>query len=680
MAIKRWSFKQADRAAVDKLCAELGVSPLAAKVLAGRGLADVESARSFLGCGSCSSDPYLLKDMDKAVQRILQAVETGEVIAVFGDYDVDGLTATTLMYRCLCSLGAQVVCALPSREGTGYGLSRETVDSLAEHGVTLIVTVDNGVSAFDEILYASSIGIDTVVTDHHVPHEQLPQAVALVNPHREDDTSPFKELAGVGVALKVAAALQECTVEEAVEEYGLLAAIGTIGDIMPLVSENRYIVSRGIRQFACCDSPGLLALCEVAGIDPQNADEGNVAYLLAPRLNAAGRMGDAELSLSLLLTEDEEEAGRLANELEQLNQARRQAEQEATEAVVNIISEDTRMQAEPILFISGSEFHSGVMGIVCSRLVERYNKPVIIVAIEGDCAKGSGRSTGGFSLYNMIDACSDLLEKYGGHDMAAGFTLKAENLPQLRQRMMQYCITKAEEYTLPELIVDAVLEPSEVTEESVSGLRVLAPYGSGNREPVFLIEKLTISGIYQLGERHTRIGLKKAGHQFYAAVFGTMPCDFPYQVGEQVDAVMSFSIYIGHNRSSVSVKIVDITGSRFGWDDVNSYEQFRRFCFAGRKNPGNMLRATREDAAVVYRALRGRSVPSAADAALAGQFGDQPLGRVLALLQVFLELDLAHMTVENGHCVIAAKQAAEKRDLQDSETFRALSGTERAEE
>ena len=679
MAIKRWSFKHAKQGAAERLVAELGVSPLAAKVLAARGLDEVEAASSFLRCGSCSNDPYELKDMDKAVQRILQAVEQGEVIAVFGDYDVDGLTATTLMYRCLCSLGAQVVCALPSREGTGYGLSPETVDSLAEHGVSLIVTVDNGVSAFDEIRYAASVGIDTVVTDHHVPHECLPEAVALVNPHREDDTSAFKDLAGVGVALKVAAALQDCTVCEAVEEYGLLAAIGTIGDIMPLVSENRYIVSRGISQFAACDSPGLLALCEVAGVDPATADEGNIAYLLAPRLNAAGRMGDAELSLALLLTEDEEEARRLANELEQLNRSRREAEQEATQTVIGIISEDTRMQGEPILFISGSEFHSGVMGIVCSRLVERYNKPVIIVAIEGESAKGSGRSTGGFSLYNMIDACSDLLEKYGGHDMAAGFTLKAELLPQLRQRMMEYCRTKADEYSLPELTVDAVIEPTDVTEASVAGLRALAPYGSGNREPVFLIEEMTISGIYLLGERHTRIGLKKNGQQFYAAVFGTMPCDFPYAVGEKIDAVLSFSIYIGHNRSSVSVKVVDLASSRFTWADVDSYEQYRRFCFAGRRNPGNMLRATREDAAVVYRALRGRSVPSAADAALAGQFGDQPLGRVLALLQVFLELELAHMTVENGHCVIAAKPNAQKRDLMDSETFRELSGAERAE-
>ncbi|MBQ9959519.1 MAG: single-stranded-DNA-specific exonuclease RecJ, partial [Oscillospiraceae bacterium] len=565
MAIKRWSFKHAKQGAAERLVAELGVSPLAAKVLAARGLDEVEAASSFLRCGSCSNDPYELKDMDKAVQRILQAVEQGEVIAVFGDYDADGLTATTLMYRCLCSLGAQVVCALPSREGTGYGLSPETVDSLAEHGVSLIVTVDNGVSAFDEIRYAASVGIDTVVTDHHVPHERLPEAVALVNPHREDDTSAFKDLAGVGVALKVAAALQDCTVCEAVEEYGLLAAIGTIGDIMPLVSENRYIVSRGISQFAACDSPGLLALCEVAGVDPATADEGNIAYLLAPRLNAAGRMGDAELSLALLLTEDEEEARRLANELEQLNRSRREAEQEATQAVIGIISEDTRMQGEPILFISGSEFHSGVMGIVCSRLVERYNKPVIIVAIEGDSAKGSGRSTGGFSLYNMIDACSDLLEKYGGHDMAAGFTLKAELLPQLRQRMMEYCRTKADEYSLPELTVDAVIEPTDVTEASVAGLRALAPYGSGNREPVFLIEEMTISGIYLLGERHTRIGLKKNGQQFYAAVFGTMPCDFPYAVGEKIDAVLSFSIYIGHNRSSVSVKVVDLASSRFTW-------------------------------------------------------------------------------------------------------------------
>ena len=673
MNIKRWIISQPDRDRAKDIEKEIGVTHLAALVLAGRGYSDPEEIRKFLAGELCSDDPFLLKDMDRAVERIHKAVSGGERIAIFGDYDVDGLTATTLMYRCLRGLGADVICALPSRDTTGYGLSEEAIDSLEENGVSLIVTVDNGISAFDEAVYARGKGIDIVVTDHHMIQDRIPEAAAVVNPHRADDESGFKDLAGVGVALKTAAALEGCTVTEAVESYGFLAAIGTISDIMPMISDNRYFVREGLSQVPYCGCPGIEALCETAGVDISSVNEMNVAFNLAPRLNAAGRMGYENLALELLLTEDAEEASRIAGEIDDLNRQRQKVEQETSEKINDILKQNVDYSSEPVFVVAAEGLHPGVMGIASSRLVDKYDKPAIVISLDGETAKGSGRSIEGFSLYSMLSSCSDLMEKFGGHDMAAGFTIRTEKIPELKERIRQYCREHADEYRIAAINIDAEVGANEVNEDEVRGLDILKPFGNCNSQPYFVVRNCTVEGIYPLGERHTRVSFRTEEKQFYGALFGTKPCQFPFEPGEQVDVVVSLSLYNGQIRTMVSVKVIDIRRASLTKEDIDSFEELRRLNMTGRCREDSLLRSDRNDAAEVYRCIAKREVLVSCGAGLSGKIRNMPLGKMMALLRVFAELGLArYEQAEGDREIIVTVPTDEKKDLMDSPTFRAI--------
>lgn len=673
MNIKRWVVRQPDGATANRIEKELGVTHLASLVLAGRGFSEPSEAGQFLDGRLSSDDPFLLKDMDIAADRIHRAVEAGERIAVFGDYDVDGLTATTLMYRCLKGLGADVICSLPSRDTTGYGLSVEAVDSLADNGVRLIVTVDNGISAFDEVVYAKTLGIDTIITDHHMVQEALPEAVAVINPHRKDDNSGFEDLAGVGVALKTAAALEETTVSEAVESYGFLAAIGTISDIMPMRRDNRYIVREGLRLIPFGECPGLEALCETTGVDINNVNEMNVAFNLAPRLNAAGRMGNENLALELLLTEDEEEARGMAKEIDELNRQRQAVEQETSELINSILIKNMNYSSEPVFVVAAEGLHPGVMGIASSRLVDKYDKPAIVISMDGDTAKGSGRSVEGFSLYKMLASCSDLMEKFGGHDMAAGFTIRADRIPELKDRIRAYCEEHADEYRITELKIDAEISAQEVSEDEVRGLDILKPFGNGNSQPYFLVRGCTVEGIYPLGERHTRISFRTGEKQFYGALFGTKTCQFPFEIGEKVDVVVSLSLYSGQIRTMVSVKVIDIRRASITEQDIDSFEELRRLNFTGKCAKDSLLLSDRDDAAAVYRCIARRELLVSCGAGLCGKVKDMPLGKMLALIRVFAELGLARAELIDGDKEILVPIPTDtKKDLMDSPTFRAI--------
>ena len=673
MNIKRWVVRQPDTATAKRIEEELGVTHLASLVLAGRGYSEPSEAGQFLDGRLSSDDPFDLKDMDLAVQRIHRAVSAGERIAVFGDYDVDGLTATTLMYRCLKGLGADVICSLPSRDTTGYGLSAEAVDALAENGVSLIVTVDNGISAFDEVIYAKTKGIDTIITDHHMVQDSVPDAVAVIDPHRDDDHSGFEDLAGVGVALKTAAALEETSVSEAVESYGFLAAIGTISDIMPMRKDNRYIVREGLKLIPYGGCPGLEALCETTGVDINSVNEMNVAFNLAPRLNAAGRMGNENLALELLLTEDEEEARRIAQEIDELNRQRQAVEQETSERINSILVQEVDYSSEPVFVVAAEGLHPGVMGIASSRLVDRYDKPAIVISVDGDTAKGSGRSVEGFSLYKMLASCSDLMDKFGGHDMAAGFTIRSDRIQELKDRIREYCREHADEYRIAKVNIDAEISAQDVSEEEVGGLDILKPFGNGNSQPYFLVRDCVVEGIYPLGERHTRISLRTGEKQFYAALFGTKPCQFPFETGEKVNAVVSLSLYNGQIRTMVSVKIIDIRRASITEADIDSFEELRRLNFTGKCGEDSPLRADRDDAAAVYRCIARGEVMVSSGADLCGKVKDMPLGKMLALLRVFAELNLARTEQIDGNKEIIVTVPTEtKKDLMDSPTFRAI--------
>lgn len=672
MAIRRWIEHHASPELVKRIADELNIGILPARVLVARGFQSAEEAGAFLHCDGMKLDPYSRKDMDKAVERIRRAIANDETIAVYGDYDADGLTATTLMYRCLSGLGGKVVCALPSREGTGYGLSTEVVDHFAEIGVSLVVTVDNGISSFEETEHAAKHGIDMVITDHHVAREEIPSAVAVVNPHRLDDTSEFKDIAGVGVALELAAALEEISIEEALEEYGVLATIGTIGDIMPLQNENRFIVSKGIGLFDKSDIIGIHALCDAVGIKTENIDEMNVAYTIAPRLNAAGRMGDAEIALSLLLTEDEEEASQLAARLDEMNKQRQEVEAEAERVIQQYLCRNSVEIGNPLILVAGEDFHSGIMGIVCSRLVDLFDKPSIVVSIDGDVARGSGRSIAGFSLFDMISSCSDLMEKYGGHDMAAGFTLNASKLPELKQRLFSYCEEHAHDFRLPEINIDDEVTLSELEVPEVEALSCLAPFGGGNKEPNFVIKNAVLTGIYPLGDRHTRISIRQGDKQVYAAYFGVCPQSFPFKIGDELNVIVNLSIYHAQSRDFVSLKVCALARTSVTEKDIDSYEEYRRMSFAGKAIYPCGIRCSREDAAVVYRKLRQNDTQLFWEGALVGTFGDLSLGQIMALIRVMVELGFVEVCPGDRTPILKVIHDAPKRDLNESPTFREI--------
>ena len=402
------------------LAAQQKEAGLLAGVLAARGITDPTEALTLLAGEEELSDPMLLTDMDKACARILEAIDKEQTIVVYGDYDVDGVTATALLYQHLKGMGANVKCMLPSREGDGYGLSKNAVQSIHDKGCQLIVTVDNGISALEEADFAASLGVDLIVTDHHLPHDTLPHAVAVVDPRRADDHSPFKGLCGAGVAFKLCAALDGCPPEEMLDYCGDLAAVGTVADVMPLTGENRTLVKAGLKLLQQTDRPGFSALLEEVGLAGRPITAENVSYAIAPRINAAGRMDNAVTALQLVLCE-EERAEELAHKLNEINVARQETEQEIVRAAQEQLDAEPAILEDRVILIWGRDWHPGVIGIVASRLVEKTGRPVIVVSVdEHGEGKGSGRSVQGFNLHACIASCEDILLRFGGHAMAAG--------------------------------------------------------------------------------------------------------------------------------------------------------------------------------------------------------------------------------------------------------------------
>ena len=426
-----WQIKSTDPAAEEAL-AGAGCGALLRRVLAARGCTDPAEVQALLGAGAELSDPFLLRDMDKAVARIEQAVENEETIVIYGDYDVDGISATAILYECLSSMGAHVRCKLPTR-GTGYGLTRPALESLAEKGFTLVVTVDNGISAIEEAACAKELGLDLIVTDHHLPGETLPDAIAVVDPKRADDESPFKDLCGAGVAFKLCAALEGCAPADLLEMYGELVALGTVADVMPLVGENRTLVREGLALLQDTMRPGLQALMENAGVAGKPVTADTVSYSLAPRLNAAGRMDNAAVALKLLLCTDEAQAAGIAARLAEINTERQQTEQEVFAAAQKTLEADPARQRDRVLVVSGEGWHPGVIGIVAARLMEKYNRPAIVISLQNGEGRGSGRAPDPFDLHGALAGCAQYLTRFGGRCGDRG--RKAARVPPGHQRL-----------------------------------------------------------------------------------------------------------------------------------------------------------------------------------------------------------------------------------------------------
>lgn len=608
MALRRWDVSSYDPQIAGMLAKECGVSLLAASVLAARGHTTPAQALSFLMPDEELASPFALADMRPAVERIQQAVDRFESIAIYGDYDCDGITSTAMLYTYLSSIGADVSWWLPERSGEGYGLNAGVVERLSEEGVRLLITVDNGISACKEALLLEQKGIDLIVTDHHQPGETLPRAVAVINPHRQDCPSEYKDLAGVGVAFKLVAALEGGDYQTSLEYFADLVALGTIGDVVPLTGENRILVKKGIQAMANSDNMGLLALMKTAGVTPGKLDARTIAFSLVPRLNAAGRVSSAALAVKLLLSEEEEEAQELAERLNEMNRQRQEQEQAVLADIEEMIRADRSLLQGRLLILKKPDWNHGILGIVCSKLLERYGKPVLLMSGSGGMLRGSGRSIEGFHLYQALSHNAALLARYGGHKLAAGFTLAEEHWDAFRLGMEQYARERFDLMPQYTYTADLELSPAQLQLEEIESLAVLEPYGAQNDDPLFLLREGVVENVVPLsGGKHQRLSLRLGGRTVTALHFGMESARLPYRVGDTVDLLAYPSVDSFHGTKSLSLKIRDVHPSGFVQDRFFAakgyYEKIRR---GESVSPAIVRRGTpaREEAAALYRFFR----------------------------------------------------------------------------
>lgn len=554
--MKRWIISKPESRAVQEILNKTDLSPVCAQVMASRGVCELESLDEFFN-GCDLSDPFEIKDMDKAVEAINRAVEDFKLICVYGDYDCDGITATVVLYHYLECMGANVMYYIPERDA-GYGLNTQAIEALSKQGAELIVTVDNGISANKEAEYIYELGMKLVITDHHQPPEILPRAEAVVDPHRNDCSSSYKNLAGVGVALKLCAALDDGNYDMVLEQYADLAAIGTVADIVKLDGENRTIVSTGLEMIKNTENYGLNYLMEKCSVKPENINSTSIAFSIAPRINAAGRFGSPVYAVKALLEEDEDSEVQV-EKLIDLNNRRKKAEAEILDSINEYISQHPEELNQRVLILCGKGWHHGVIGIVSSKIMELYGKPNIILSVdENGEARGSARSIKGFHIHKCFTYCADLLSKFGGHECAGGLTLDEKNIPEFCRRVQQYAAVNNPTMPVVTITADKVLRGSDLTVEAVQSLELLEPFGEGNPKPVFAVLGARLTRIVSLSQgKHSKLEFEYDGVRFAALLFSTRPEDVIVRTGELADMLVSVEINSYNGSESVSVRIID---------------------------------------------------------------------------------------------------------------------------
>ena len=678
MILRKWEVRPLDKERAAAFAQTYGVPFFLAMLMNIRGLDDAAHLREFLGEGEPLSDPFLLKDMDKAAARITRAVDNMEKIAVYGDYDADGVTSTAMLYSYLETRGADVIFYIPQREGEGYGMNIGAVEHLKEQGVSLIVTVDNGISSVQEVARANELGIDVVVTDHHRPQEILPDAVAVVDAYRPDDTSPYKHFSGVGVAFKLLMALEDGAgdVEDLLEAYSDLAAIGTIGDIVPLTGENRTLIRAGLERLSQSDRPGVQALLENAGIAGKALTSTNVAFTLVPRINATGRMGAPERAVRLLISGYEEEAEVLSEEICADNEERRRVEAEIAEAAFADIEAKGYMK-DRVVVVDGENWHHGVIGIVASRVTERCGKPCMIISRGETEAKGSGRSIEGFSLFEAICACGDLLIKFGGHPMAAGITLKPENIEAFRKRINQYAAEHFPQMPTQTVTLDCKLNPAALSVSMAQSLTQLEPFGNGNPQPVFGLFNMELSNVTPVGGGgHLRLTLEKNGAVITAMRFNTKPEELPYHIGDKIDLAVQLEAREFRGQPSLTVIVRDMKFAAFNTEkniaSLASFEKWQRGEVLSAEDK-NRLYPDRACLAAIYRALRTVNGKETDQVRFVSQFGkDMTLGLFKTALLVFEERGLVHSEIADDTFTVTLIETSGKTDITRSPVLLAL--------
>lgn len=630
---KKWNILGVRDTATEELARALGVGTLTAGLLCNRGCTTPEAAERFLRMEEeLLHSPMLLRDMEKAVARIALALEKKERIVIYGDYDVDGVTSVSILYLYLAARGADVGYYIPNRIGEGYGMSEGSVDHLIEEGANLIITVDTGITANAEVAHATAHGVDVVVTDHHECHGDLPKASAVVNPRRPDCDYPFKELAGVGVVFKLLcafeAAYSRISEQEAVrricDEFADLVAIGTIADVMPIKDENRLIVAYGLHKMETSTRIGLVALCEAVSRKPDGTKSnrppkvtsGFIGYTLAPRINAAGRISSAGQAVELFLTDSREKADSLAARLCDINRERQTEENRIAQEAYARIEASHDFARDPVIVLEADAWHHGVIGIVASRITEKYGLPSILISFDGaqsdgnvNIGKGSGRSVKGLNLVNALVHCSDLLEKFGGHELAAGLSVRRENIDAFRKKINDYARENfSHEDLVPTLDADFVIEADEVNMQNAEELRLLEPYGVSNPVPSFILRSVRIAEIQPISfGKHTKILLSREGMQPLTAMyFSRSPKECEVYTGDLVDilATMDINEFGGQKTAQLIVRDIRLSESSL---DAYAASQAR---YAEIRAGAPITEAelpVREDFAAVYNFIRRRA-------------------------------------------------------------------------
>ena len=581
---KEWHIKSSTNEhmpEIKEISEKLGIKLLTAKLLYNRGYTTPQKAEKFIRNEDIMfHDPFLLADMDKAVDRIITALNNNEKIVIYGDYDVDGVTSVSILYLYLKEKGADVSFYIPSRTGEGYGINPSAIETLAQKETKLLITVDTGITAVEETEYAKSLGLDVLITDHHECQSELPKACAIVNPRRADCQYPFKELAGVGVVFKLLCSLEytyckknnieKDWLKHICDTYGDIVAIGTVADVMPLVDENRLIVSRGLKLIEVNKRPGIEALLELSGAVSTSKFNGQkkkrritstlISYVIAPRINAAGRISDATRAVDLFLCETKAEAFEIAEELCETNRMRQAEENKIIEQAYEKIKTEHDFENDKVIVLAEDNWHNGAIGIVASRITEKYNLPSILISFDGNVSKGSGRSIKGLNLVEALGYCSDLLIKYGGHELAAGLSIDRENLPLFKQRINEYARTRlTPENMVTQIDIDAEIEEGDISLENAEELFMLEPFGISNPVPIFALKDAVITDAMAIGSnRHSKFTFKKGNKTVSALCFGKNPSELNLFVGDSVDAVFNLDVneYMGNRNVQLTLRDV----------------------------------------------------------------------------------------------------------------------------
>ncbi len=601
MNYKRWIFPDVDKQEVSLVSEECDLDPIVTFIAFARGLSDPYEIEQFISEEPDFCDPYEYSGMADAVDRINVALESEEKILVFGDYDCDGVTSTALLTGYLRSRNANVDYYVPDREKDGYGISVSAVEKAAADGYTLIVTVDNGISAIAEAERAAALSVDMVITDHHIPSDTLPNAAAVIDPHL-DEGGPFSDLCGVGVAFKLICALDGRPCEEMIYEYADLVTLGTIADVVPLHGENRMMVSIGLKVMNRTPRVGVRALMEAASC--RFATSGGVAFSLCPRINAAGRMALADTAVKLLLSTDSGEAGYFAECLDRFNTDRQAKEQQIFESAVSAI-ESNGLSSDRVIVVDGAGWHPGVLGIVAAKIVQKYARPSIVINDGGEVSVGSCRSIPGFSIYEALSSCSHLLKKFGGHELAAGLTVREEDIDALRREINAYAAAKP--LNFPTVRIDCRVKPTVLNVDVAKSLKILEPYGEANPTPLFAVTDCKIAAVLPLsGGKHIKLKLSKDGREFWALKFGMSPDNFPFSVGDVIDVAVNLDVNVYNNTESASILIREIRPG--GIDCEETERQLSALDLIGRgevsATDAGSVCPSRADVAGVFRTVK----------------------------------------------------------------------------